>query len=201
MNDKQQINLTYDDALILEDIEYRKLYLNDCIDETVITQIAYYILRYNRMDKDIPVKDRKPIVLFINSVGGSVSDGWGLIDAIITSKTPVYTVNLALCASMAFLVYIAGHERYSMPHAEFLMHDGMSGVIDSTAKARDRMDFETDQLEVMTKEFVIEHTKISDELYDKQYRREWWFLPTEGKNIGAIDYIIGKDCEIDTLVN
>lgn len=198
---EKQLNLTYDDALIMEDIEQRKLYLNTCIDETAITHLAYYILRYNAMDKDIPIDKRKPITLYINSVGGSVSDGWGLIDAIITSKTPVYTVNLALCASMAFLVYIAGHKRFSMPHAEFLMHDGMSGVIDSTAKARDRMDFETNQLEVMTKEFVLKYTKISDDIYEKQYRREWWFLPEEGQEIGAVDKIIGKDCDIDQIIN
>ena len=198
---EKQLNLTYDDVLIMEDIEQRKLYLNTCIDETAITHLAYYILRYNAMDKDIPIDKRKPITLYINSVGGSVSDGWGLIDAIITSKTPVYTVNLALCASMAFLVYIAGHKRFSMPHAEFLMHDGMSGVIDSTAKARDRMDFETNQLEVMTKEFVLKYTKISDDVYEKQYRREWWFLPEEGQEIGAVDKIIGKDCDIDQIIN
>ena len=198
---EKQLNLTYDDALIMEDIEQRKLYLNTCIDETAITHLAYYILRYNAMDKDIPIDKRKPITLYINSVGGSVSDGWGLIDAIITSKTPVYTVNLALCASMAFLVYIAGHKRFSMPHAEFLMHDGMSGVIDSTAKARDRMDFETNQLEVMTKEFVLKYTKISDDVYEKQYRREWWFLPEEGQEIGAVDKIISKDCDIDQIIN
>ena len=124
----------------------------------------------------------------------------GLIDTIITSKTPVYTVNQALCASMSFLIYIAGTKRFSMPHAEFLMHDGGASVVNSTAKARDYLDFETNQIEVMTKDFVIEHTKIDVQLYDEKYRCEWWFLPKEGKTLGVVDCIIGEDCDIDEII-
>lgn len=197
---KEIINYCLDDKDEIIDRENRHLYLNDTVDESVIDSLVYMILRFNREDKGKEIKDRKPIILYINSPGGNVSDGYGLIDAILTSKTPVYTVNQAMCASMGFLIYIAGQKRYCMPHAEFLMHDGSSFGLDSTAKLKDRIDFETGQLEQMTKHYIISHTKIDEATYDIKYRVEWYFLPKEAKEIGVIDYIVGEDCDIDEII-
>lgn len=193
-------NYTYDDAYDEESVETRRMYLNSDVDESIITDLVFHILRYNRIDKGVPREERKPIVLYINSPGGSVSAGYGLIDAIMASETPVYTVNLAMCASMGFLIYIAGEKRYSFPHSEFLMHDGSTMGFDSTAKMKDRMEFETIQLEKMTKEYIMSRTKINEQLYNEKYRCEWYFLPNEGKEIGAVDFIIGKDCFIDEIL-
>lgn len=197
---EQVYNYCYEDKFQQEDLEDRRLYLNGEIDENAIDNIVYHIMRYNRIDKGVPVEDRKPIILYINSPGGSVVDGYGVIDTILLSETPVYTVNVALCASMGFLIYLAGARRYSMPHSEFLMHDGSTMGYDSMAKMKDRMEFETVQLEKMTKEYIMSRTEINEKLYDEKYRVEWYFLPTEGKSIGAIDYIVGKDCSINDIL-
>lgn len=193
-------NYCYDDKFNNEDLESRRIYLNGCIDEEAISTIVYHILRYNRIDEGLAKDERKPIILYINSPGGSVVEGYGVIDAITTSETPVYTVNLALCASMGFLIYIAGEKRYSMPHAEFLLHDGSTFGYDSTAKMKDRMEFETVQLENMTKEYILARTKIDKNLYNEKYRCEWYFLPNEGKKIGAVDCIIGIDCKMGEIL-
>ena len=157
-------------------------------------------MRFNAQDKGKAVEDRLPIKLYINSIGGSVPDGYGLIDAILTSKTPVYTINQAMCASMGFLIFIAGDKRYTMPHAEFLMHDGSNFAMGSTAKMKDRMDFELGELEQMTREYIISRTKITEDLYKEKYRMEWYFLPKTAKNYGVADFIIGEDCDIDDII-
>lgn len=198
-NIKETYNYCYGDKFDIEDLEDRKIFINCGIDEDVIDSAVYHILRYNKLDKGIPKSERKPIKLYINSPGGSVVDGYGLIDAILTSETPVYTINQALCASMGFLIFIAGHKRYSMQHSEFLMHDGSTFGWDSTAKMKDRMDFETKELEQMTKNYIISHTKIDEKLYDEKYRVEWYFLPKLAKEIGVVDYIVGQDCSIDEI--
>lgn len=200
-NDIQHVyNYCYEDRFTEEDIADRRLYINTEIDSDVTDHIVYHIMRYNRMDKDLRTSERRPIVIYINSPGGSVVDGYGIIDAILTSQTPVYTVNVALCASMAFLVFLAGERRYSMPHSEFLMHDGSTFSYGSASKVQDRMKFESEQIERMTKEYVISHTNISDELYDGKLRVEWYFLPKEGQEIGAVDYIIGANCSLDEIL-
>ena len=193
-------NFCWLDQFNSEDLEGRRLYLNSEVDEQCIGDLAYHILRFNRMDKGLPVEERKPIILYINSPGGSVSDGFGLIDVIITSKTPVYTVNQGMCMSMGFLIAIAGHKRFAMPHSEYLMHEGYTGVIDNMSKAKDRIDFEAGELEVAIRKFVLEHTKITEELYEMKYRCEFYFLPEMAKELGVADAIVGVDCDIDEIV-
>lgn len=194
-------NYCFADKFDIEDInDNRHLFLNSDVDEQVIDQIVYHIMRYNRLDKGIDVQDRKPIIVYINSPGGSVVDGYGLVDAILCSKTPVYTVNLGQCSSMGFLIFIAGHRRYSMPHAEYLMHEGYTGALDNMSKVKERIDFEAGELEQATKAYVIQQTKISEELYREKYRCEWYFLPDKAKELGVTHYIVGKDCEFDEII-
>lgn len=197
---KKNITLYQGDQYNIEDLEERRLYINDIIDSSVVDEIVYHILRYNRLDKDISVEKRKPILLYVNTNGGSVPDGYALIDVIITSKTPVYTINQGYCYSMGFLIFIAGKRRYAMPNSTFLMHDGSSFAWDSTAKMKDRVDFEAGQVEVHTKNYIMTQTKINEKLYDEKYRVEWYFYPEEAKSVGVCDYIVGKDCTIDEII-
>lgn len=200
MEIKKTMNLSYPDVYEMDDLEERRLYINSSIDETIIDSMVYHIMRYNRLDKGLKAEERKPIYLYINSPGGSVCDGYGLIDVIQSSITPVYTINQALCASMGFLIFLAGHKRFSMQRSEFLMHDGSTAGWDSTAKMKDRMDFETNQLEQMTKKYIMSRTTIDNDLYDAKYRVEWYMLPYEAKQHGIVDYIVGVDCTIDEIL-
>ena len=199
-NIKSIINMCYSDKYEIMELNERHLYINSIIDEVVIDTIVYHILRYNREDIGIPKEERKPIKLYINSNGGDVYNGWGLISAITSSITPIYTINQGMCASMAFLIFIAGEKRYSMENSVFLMHEGFTGGFDNTSKMRDRMEFETNQLEEHTKKFVLKQTSIDDKYYDLKYRIEWYMLPIEAKENGICDYIVGKDCSIDEIL-
>lgn len=195
---KVTVNASYFDKFAIEEINNRHLYLNDVVDDLVLESVVFHILRFNRMDKDIPVSERQPIILYINSPGGTVTDGYALIDAILTSQTPVYTVNQGLCASMGFLIFLAGDKRYSMPHAQFLMHDGSTFAMDSTAKARDRIEFQG-QVEAMTQKYVQARTTISDDLYERKYRVEWYMLPEEAKSHGIVTDIITAETLSEVL--
>ena len=197
---KVNYNLHYSEEFEINDLEERRLFINSKIDESILDTIAYHILRYNRMDKGLKTDERKPIILYINSPGGQLCSGYGLIDVILNSITPVYTVNQAMCASMAFLIFLAGHKRYSMPRSEFLMHDGSSMGWDSMAKLKDRMEFETIQLEEMTKEYIMSRTTIDKNLYDEKYRVEWYMLPKEAKQYNICEYIVGEDCSMDEIL-
>lgn len=197
---KETVNLSYTDKYEINDLEERRLFINSEIDEEIIDTIVYHILRYNREDKGIDEKLRKPIKLYINSVGGDTYNGYALISAIQSSITPVYTINQGMCASMAFLIFLAGSKRYSMIHSIFLMHEGMNGGFDNTSKMRERIEFETGKLEDLTKNFVLSNTSITSDLYDEKYRVEWYMLPDEAKSHGICDFIVGKDCIIDEII-
>lgn len=197
---KKVMNLCLGEDYESSDITERRLFINGEIDSEIIDTIVYHILRYNREDLNKPIENRLPIKLYITTNGGSVVDGYALIDAIMTSKTPVYTINQAYNYSMGFLIFIAGNKRFAMPNSTFLMHDGSSFAWDSTAKMKDRVDFEANQVEIHTKNYIISRTKIDQKLYDEKYRMEWYFYPEEAKDYGVCDYIIGKDCDIDEII-
>jgi ATP-dependent Clp protease protease subunit len=99
-NIKEIVNYCLADKDELYDREHRRLYLNSEIDESIIDSLAYMIMKYNRDDVGKPIEKRDAIILYINSPGGSVTDGFGLIDIMLASKTPVYTVNQGICYSM-----------------------------------------------------------------------------------------------------
>ena len=193
-------NLSYSDYFEQVDDDDRHLYINADIDSDTIDTIVYAIMRYNKLDKDIPIEDRKPILIYINSYGGYVTDGYGVISAILASKTPVYTINQANCASMALLIFIAGHKRYAMRYSEFLLHDGSTFSVGTSSKVEDRMNFLNTQIKAMTKNYITNRTNISEEVYDKRYKDEWYFLPHEAKELGVVDYIVGEDCEMDDII-
>ena len=200
MEINKTMNLTYPDVYEMEDLDERRLYINGGIDDEVIDTIVYHILRYNREDKGLDISERTPIKLYLNSCGGDTYNGYALISAVQSSITPIYTINQGMCASMAFLIFIAANKRFSMKNSTFLMHEGMNGGFDNTSKMRERIEFETGELEKLTKDFVLVNTKITNELYDEKYRAEWYMLPTKAKEYGILDYIVDEDCTIDEIV-
>lgn len=197
---KVNYNFDYNDWYTFKEFTARHLELNADVDDETVDVITNNILRFNSEDKEIPIEERQPIIIYVNSPGGELTSGISCIDSILLSKTPIYTVNICMAASMAFLIFLAGNKRYSFPHSEFLMHDGNVGYFgDSTGKARDRFEF-TNSTEQMIKDFVIDHSKISEEIYEKMYRKEWYMYPEEAKENGFVDYIIGVDCDLDEIV-
>ena len=138
INDKY----TADELFYLRDLKQRKLFLNDGIDQSSVLSIVRNIMQFNADDKEIPVEERTPIILYLVSEGGEVDSGFELIDVIQSSKTPVYTVNLGYWYSMGFLIGIAGHKRFATKNSKILIHDGSTCVYNSGAKAQDQMRFQ-----------------------------------------------------------
>lgn len=53
------LTYSYADTFIMEDTEYRKLYLLEDVDDTIFEKINYFILRYNEMDDEKQNTDKK----------------------------------------------------------------------------------------------------------------------------------------------
>lgn len=188
-----------EDYFYVKNLKQRKLFLNDDINQFSVQDAVMQILQFNREDAGIPADERKPIRLYVNSNGGDVDAGLGLIDAIESSKTPVYTINLGFQYSMGFLIGLAGSKRFAMPNSRYLMHDGTNFVYNSGAKAQDQMEFNK-RVEERVKRYVTTRTHISPEMYDKRQRTEWYMFADEAKELGVTDCIIGRDCDLDEVI-
>lgn len=69
-NEVQEIfNYCYEDKYYIEEVAERRLFLNNEVEEYVVGDLVRHILRYNRLDKGIPVEERKPIIIYINTPG------------------------------------------------------------------------------------------------------------------------------------
>lgn len=190
---------TVDELFYLKDLKQRKLFLNSEIDQFTVADIVKHIMQINKEDKDIEPADRQPILLYVTSNGGEIDSGFELIDVIMNSKTPVYTINLGFQYSMGFLIGLAGHKRYATANAKFLMHDGSNFVWDSGMKAQDRMDFNK-KIESCIKKYVLSRSTVTNEEYESKLRVEWYLFADEAKEKGFVDYIIGEDCDINEIV-
>lgn len=174
-----------------EELVKREIYLNSEIGIKDGEDIATLIRRYNIQDdkNGIPPEKRTPIKIFIDSYGGVVSSGMSIIDAILLSKTPVYTIVTGVAYSMAGMILIAGHKRFAYPSSSFLLHDSSISIIGDSSKARDHLDFNKKYESEIIKPFVLKYTSITEEEYEKNIRIEWFMLCKEMLKYGVIDEV------------
>lgn len=195
------IETSVEEWMRLESIKERRLSLYGAIypideetrnytETSIASRLVESILMYNRKDKGIDPSRRKPILLYINSPGGDVTEGFAIVSAIETSKTPIYTVNVGQWSSMSFLIGIAGHKRFSLPYSTFLMHDGASFALGSVSKVQDKVNFDKRfEMEVVRKH-VLKHSNMKNTDYDALARVELYMLPEDAMERGFIDQIV-----------
>ena len=174
----------------VKDVLDRNMILGD-IDNIAAEAVAHLIRFWNKADEGIPVEDRKPIKLLIDSYGGSLVGGLMIADAIRLSKTPVYTVNAGTAYSAGLLVFITGHRRFCYPSASFLFHEGSTataGFVDA-GKFRNYAEF-YDQLILRMKNYFLTYTDMTEELYKEKYKDDWWFFAEEAIENGFCDEIL-----------
>lgn len=147
------------------------------------------ILRYNMEDKDIPVEERKPIKIFINSPGGDLDSTLAFIGLMNISKTPVWTIDACWAYSAAGLILMAGHKRYALPNTECLIHSGSGQLGGSYEQTKEQMKNYNYLVEKM-RDFILSKTKIDQKLFKKNSQKDWYIYDDEMLNLGIVDEII-----------
>lgn len=183
------------------DIENRVIYLegeiggdDDPLDRNSLG-IAKMIIEYNRDDRGVAEEERKPIKIFINSIGGDVLGTLILVNVIALSKTPVHTINLCQAASAAGYVLASGHKRLALPGTSVLIHSGSvyyGGDREKVDTARKHMDKLTNGLNDM----LFERTGISQKTFKAKAPKEWYLDAEECVKYGVVDKIVENIDEI-----
>lgn len=171
----------------------RIIHINYEIDEDIYGLVARKIHLYNLEDEleNVDVDKRIPIKIHIHSIGGSLFDGLTVVNAINSSKTPVYTYAENLVASMAFMLYLAGHKRFARRFNDFMYHDVSYGI-DGTATDIRRGSDHIIKLRDLCDQFIVERTKITkDQLEDVlNQNKDWHFFSDEALELGVCHEII-----------
>lgn len=177
-----------------EDLSNRIIWIDEEIDESLLDVVSK-IVRWNREDKGISIKDRKPIRILFNSPGGNLDIEEALVSIIKLSKTPVYGVALGMVASAASLIYLACHKRYALKNAYFIFHRGscqnMGGNFNEIQAAME--DYRV-QIEKMEK-FYIENTSYPEEVIKEKIKTDWYIHVEEALEFGVVTDLI-EDIEI-----
>jgi ATP-dependent Clp protease protease subunit len=139
----------------------------------------------------------KPIWLYINSPGGSVTSGMALYDTMQFVGPEVGTICMGLGASMGQFLLCAGASgrRFALPHARIMMHQPLGGVRGDASDIA----IQAEQM-AYTKKLLQErislHTGQSIETVEADSDRDRWFTAEEACDYGIIDKVIARRGEM-----
>lgn len=171
----------------------RELYIGGVSDE-MSSGVEAMIRFWNRTDEqeNIPVEERKPIKIFVDSWGGDQVACYTIINAIELSKTPIWTINIGAAYSAGFFIFITGHRRIAYPLSSFLYHEGSNMVVGDAHKFRNHADFYKKQLDQL-KTHTLKYTKITEEEYEKILKDDYWLTAEEAIEKGVADEIATEE--------
>lgn len=172
----------------------RVFWIEDEINDGLF-EFSKQIIRFNQLDKNIPVEERKPIKFFIDSPGGDLETMLAFIGLVGISKTPIWTINAGVAYSAAGLILMSGHKRFAMPNSQCLIHTGsgsVSGTFDQTTEQMKNYK----QLVEKMKDFILSHTNIDQKLFNKNKSKDWFINTDDQLSLGIVDKIVDDLDEI-----
>jgi len=165
----------------------RIVFLGTQVDQTSANLICAQLLLLEAEDRE------RDISLYINSPGGSVTDGLAIYDTMQYVRCDVSTICLGLAASMGQFLLCAGAlgKRYALPHSRILMHQPsgqMQGQAADIAIQAEQIIY----LKRMMAERIALHTGQTIERIEADSDRDRWFTAQEALDYGFIDRVIDR---------
>ena len=161
--------------------------VNDGIANSLVAQMLY-------LDSE---DSSKPIYLYINSPGGSVTAGLAIFDTIQYVKSEVVTICVGLAASMGAFLLAAGTKgkRVALPHSRIMIHQPLGGT-----SRRQASDIEIEAREILRMKDMLNHS-LADmsgqtfEKIEKDTDRDYFLSAQEAMDYGLIDRVISHPTE------
>ena len=164
----------------------RIIFLTEEVTDGIANAIVAYMLYLDSDDQT------KPIYLYINSPGGSVTAGMAIYDTMQYIKSEVVTICVGLAASMGAFLLTAGSrgKRLALPHARIMIHQPLAGV-----GRRQATDIEIEAKQILQvrrqlNELLAQHTGKSIEQIEKDTDRDYFLSAEEAVEYGLIDRVI-----------
>lgn len=165
----------------------RIIFLGRGVNDSLANQIIAVMLYLDSEDNS------KPIYLYINSPGGSVTAGLAIYDTMQHIKSEVVTICVGLAASMGAFLLSAGTKgkRLALPHSRIMIHQPLGGI----QGRRQATDIEIEAKEILRikhdlNEMMALHTGQPIEKIEKDTDRDYFMFAAEAKEYGLIDKVI-----------
>lgn len=168
----------------------RIIYLGEDVNPTTSSLIVAQMLFLESEDPD------KEIFFYINSPGGSITDGMAIVDTMNYIKCPVTTVCVGLAASMGAVLLAAGEKgkRFAMPNSEVMIHQpliGGGGLQGQATEIKIHADHLVRTREKLNK-FLSERTGKPLDQIERDTERDNYMTAEEALEYGLIDGIMSK---------
>ena len=163
------------------------------IDTDIDAEMCSYAVRQLNLWID---GTKLPVYIFINSPGGSMHVASAIVDtmkALEAAGSKVYTINVAMAASAAAIIYSAGTKgcRYSYPSARIMFHQGRYIGIDADLKAED-LEIYKRELEIANEMFttlLVNASGMTLAEVKSMMSKDSYFSAKEAKKLGIVDKI------------
>jgi ATP-dependent Clp protease, protease subunit len=164
----------------------RIIFLTEEVDDGIANAIVAYLLYLDSEDST------KPIYLYINSPGGSVTAGMAIYDTMQYIKSEVVTICVGLAASMGAFLLNAGSKgkRLALPHSRIMIHQPSGGVGRSQATDIEIEAVRIVQVRQELNELMAMHSGQSVEKIERDSDRDFFMSAAEAKEYGLIDRVI-----------
>lgn len=135
--------------------------------------------------------DNNDITFQINSPGGSVSAGLGIINVMDYIKSDIQTINMGICASMGSLLLGAGTKgkRLSLEDSEIMLHQSSGGAVGNIQDAEITMN-QWKRINDRLFNLLGRYTNKDPEQVKKDAVRDLWMTAEQGIEYGIIDEVI-----------
>jgi ATP-dependent Clp protease, protease subunit len=165
----------------------RIVFLGNQIDPTTANLVCAQLILLEAEDHE------RDIMVYINSPGGSITDGMAIYDTMQYVRCDVSTICVGLAASMGQFLLCGGTpgKRYALPHSRILMHQpsgGMQGQAADIAIAAEQIIY----MKRMMAERIAFHTGQPIERVEADSDRDRWFTAQEAQEYGFIDQVIDR---------
>ena len=169
-------------------LKERIIFLSEQVDSASASVVIAQLLF---LDAEDPGKD---IYLYINSPGGSITDGMAIYDTMQYIKSDVCTICVGLAASMGSVLLAAGKKgkRYALPNSEVLIHQPLiagGGLSGQTTEIKIHADHMIKTREKLNK-ILSERTGQPLDVIEKDTERDNYMTAEEAKKYGLIDEIM-----------
>ena len=166
----------------------RIIVLSDEINSASASVVVAQLLFLDSQDSE------KDIFLYINSPGGSISDGMAIYDTMRYVKADVSTICVGMAASMGAVLLAGGAKgkRIALPHSEILIHQPLIGGGGLGGQCTD-IKIHSDHLYAtreMLNRLLAENTGRTVEEIARDTERDHYMTAEEAKEYGLVDKII-----------
>ena len=169
----------------------RILFLGQEVTDGIANSLVAQMLYLDSEDSS------KPIYLYINSPGGSVTAGLAIYDTMQYVKSDVVTICVGLAASMGAFLLAAGTKgkRLALPHSRIMIHQPLGGT-----SQRQASDIEIEAREILRIKDMLNQS-LADmcgqtlETVTKDTDRDYFLSAAEAMEYGLIDRVIAHPTE------